>query len=212
MSLGEMLSYAQESPFAVRPVTLGGTHARLEPLEERHLADLARIGGEREIWRYMGFGSLEGEEALRAWLAGAVWNPEESPDVAFAIVDLASGRAAGSTSLFDISEQHRHLEIGRTWLGAPYRRTPINTECKYLLLRHAFEELGAFRVQLKTDGRNERSQRAIERIGAKKEGVLRSHMRLPDGYVRDSVIYSVIAREWPETKAHLERLMERSPR
>ncbi len=207
MTLVETILHAQERPFEVRPVTLTGRHARLEPLDPRHLPDLALISGEREIWQYMGFGTLESEENLRAWLESAVWNPEKSRDVALAIIDLESGRAAGTTSLYDISVQHRHLEIGRTWLGKPYRRTGINTECKYMLLTHAFETLGAYRVQLKTDSRNTRSQQAMERLGMVREGVLRSHMRLHDGYVRDSVFYSVIASEWPATKERIERLM-----
>ncbi|MGE0555287.1 MAG: GNAT family N-acetyltransferase, partial [Gemmatimonadales bacterium] len=115
----------------------------------------------------------------------------------------------GSTRFLEIRRPDRALEIGWTWLGEASHRTAVNTETKYLLLRHAFEDLGARRVQLKTDGRNERAQRAIERLGAKKEGVLRLHRLMWDGHVRDSVYYSVIADEWPEVKARLKGFLGR---
>jgi RimJ/RimL family protein N-acetyltransferase len=129
--------------------------------------------------------------------------------VPFAIVLRASGRAVGSTRYIDIRRAHRGLEIGWTWIGREWQRTAVNSECKRLLLEHAFEVLGALRVQLKTDARNTRSQRAIERLGAKREGVLRAHMVLADGFVRDSVMYSVIAAEWPSVKQGLERCADR---
>jgi len=116
---------------------------------------------------------------------------------------------AGATRYMEIRPEHNGLEIGGTWYGAEFRRTPVNTESKYLLLRHAFEKLGCIRVQLKTDSRNERSQRAIERIGAQREGLLRNHMILPDGYYRHSVYYSVLDTEWPKVKKKLEAMMER---
>jgi RimJ/RimL family protein N-acetyltransferase len=111
----------------------------------------------------------------------------------------------------DIQPQHRGLEIGGTWYAREHQRTGVNTECKYLLLRHAFEVLDCIRVQLKTDSRNEPSQRAIERIGAAREGVLRNHMLMPDGHFRHSVYYSIIDSEWPQVKARLEAMMQRSP-
>jgi RimJ/RimL family protein N-acetyltransferase len=116
---------------------------------------------------------------------------------------------AGATRYLNIMPKDRGLEIGGTWYGTEFQRTAINTECKYLLMTHAFETLGAIRVQLKTDSRNERSQKAIERIGAKKEGVLRNHMILPDGYFRHSVFYSVLDTEWPDVKKNLEAMMGR---
>jgi RimJ/RimL family protein N-acetyltransferase len=122
----------------------------------------------------------------------------------FAIVDLATGRAIGSTRYLDISPHDRHVEIGWTWLGKDYWRTPINTECKYLLLRHAFETLGCIRVSLKTDLRNERSQRAIERIGGVREGVWRRVVVMHDGYQRSSVFYSILDDEWTGVKKRLE--------
>jgi RimJ/RimL family protein N-acetyltransferase len=130
-------------------------------------------------------------------------------DLPFVVIDLASGRVAGATRYLNIMPKDRGLEIGGTWYGTDFQRTAVNTECKYLLMTHAFEKLRAIRVQLKTDLRNERSQRAIERIGAKKEGVLRNHMILPDGYFRHSVFYSVLDSEWSEVKKNLESLMEK---
>jgi RimJ/RimL family protein N-acetyltransferase len=127
--------------------------------------------------------------------------------VLFAQVEQATGRAVGRTSYLNISRRDRGLEIGSTWLGRPWQRTSLNTEAKYLLLRHAFEVLGAVRVQFKTDLRNVQSQRAIERLGAAREGVLRKHMLVRDGFIRDSVLYSILAEEWPAVKDRLEARM-----
>ena len=193
--------------FTVRPVTLTGHHVRLEPLAARHMGDLAPFCADRDLWRYMSFGDMGRPDALRVWLGEALEEQERGEGLAFAVVEAATGRAAGSTSLYDISVQHRRLEIGRTWLGRPYQRTALNTEAKFLLLGHCFEALGCHRVQIKTDARNTRSQAAIARIGATREGVLRAHMVMPDGFVRDTVMYSVIAAEWPAVRAHLEGLM-----
>jgi RimJ/RimL family protein N-acetyltransferase len=124
------------------------------------------------------------------------------------VFDLATGAAAGMTRYMTIDRPNRGLEIGGTWYGRRFRRTAMNTECKYLLMRHAFEVLGCIRVQLKTDLRNERSQQAIERLGAVREGVLRKNMIMPDGYHRSSVMYSVIDDEWPAVKARLEQLLQ----
>jgi RimJ/RimL family protein N-acetyltransferase len=125
------------------------------------------------------------------------------------VIHLLSGRVAGATRYLNIMPRDRGLEIGGTWYGVDFQRTAVNTECKYLLLRHAFESLGAIRVQLKTDLRNVRSQKAMERIGAKKEGILRNHMILPDGRYRDSVFYSILDSEWGEVKKNLEQMMRK---
>lgn len=194
--------------FDVKPVTLRGPAASLEPLGPQHLEDLARVNEDPELWTYMGFSRLLTRRDLEEWLPKAMYDPEASPDVAFAILDL-SGRAVGTTSLYDISVHDRRLEIGRTWIGRPYQRTAVNTQCKYLLLRHAFEDLGAIRVQLQTDSRNVRSQQAIERIGGTREGVLKLHRVVWEGYVRDSVLYSFVITEWEQKKAHLESLLAR---
>jgi RimJ/RimL family protein N-acetyltransferase len=132
---------------------------------------------------------------------------EQMNTIPFVIIDKESQKIVGSTRFYDISVPNKGLEIGSTWLTPAMWRTSVNTECKYLLLKHCFETIGTIRVQFKTDSRNIRSQRAIERLGAVKEGVLRNHMILPDDYVRDSVYYSIIDREWPVVKLRLERFI-----
>lgn len=148
-------------------------------------------------------------QEVAAWIAGALAEAAKGTRIPFAIIDQASGRAVGSTSYLDVAPEHRRIEIGWTWLGAPARRTAVNTECKLLLLRHAFETLGCGRVQLKIDGRNLRSQTAIARLGAFREGVLRKHVILPDGFVRDTVMFSITADEWPGVRARLEDFLAR---
>ena len=189
----------------VKPVTLTGRYVRLEPLTEAHVAGLAAIGIDDSIWQYMPYGSMRSEDDIRQWVRGILAHASEGTDLPFVAIHLESGCVAGATRYMEIRPAHYGLEIGGTWYGAAYRRTPVNTECKYLLLRHAFEELKCIRVQLKTDSRNERSQRAIERIGAFKEGTLRNHMILPDGTVRHSVYYSILDSEWSHVKTLLEQ-------
>ena len=191
------------------PITLAGRHVRLEPLAATHLDALTRHGADAELWLWMPSKRPDPRESVRAWSETVMPMHARGELAAFAIIDLARGEAVGGTTLFDYSEAHRRVEIGYTWLAKFAWRSAINTECKYLLLRHAFEALGTNRVQLKTDARNERSQAAIARLGAVREGVLRSHMIMPDGWVRDSVIFSIVAAEWPAVKARLEERMGR---
>lgn len=192
----------------VKPLVLQGKHVRLEPLAEAHAAGLALIGlNNDDIWRNMPYGFMKSEEDIRKWVQGVLGHAAQGTDLPFAVVHLASGRVAGATRYMEIHRQHRGLEIGGTWYGTEFQRTAVNTECKYLLLKHAFEVFGCIRVQLKTDLRNERSQRAIERIGATREGVLRNHMIMPDGRFRHSVYYSILDSEWPAVKVKLEALL-----
>ncbi len=193
----------------VRPVTLTGKYVRLEPLSEAHVPALAQIGCDDRIWALMLYGWIRSEADMRRWVRDLLERQAQGTDVPFAVVHLASGRVAGATRYMEIRPPHRGLEIGGTWYGLEFQRTVVNTEAKYLLLKHAFEELGAIRVQFKADVRNERSWRAIERLGAKREGVLRNHYILPDGTIRDSVYYSILDREWPEVKANLEAKLSR---
>jgi RimJ/RimL family protein N-acetyltransferase len=195
------------SPLIVQPVVLTGRAIRLEPLAEAHVPDLADAGHDESIWRYMAYGNIETEEQMRAWVLDRLEMQERGTDLPFAVVSLKNGRAIGATRYLEIRPLDRAVEIGGTWYGTAYQRTAVNTECKFLLLRHAFETLGCVRVQLKTDLRNLRSQRAIERIGAVNEGLLRNHMILPDGTLRHSVYYSIIDSEWPGVKALLEEKM-----
>jgi RimJ/RimL family protein N-acetyltransferase len=189
--------------FDPQPITLTGGVVRLDPLSEAHVPDLARAGDDPEIWRYMLYGPVVDEEKMRLWVEDLLQRQAKGGDLPFAVIHQESGKAIGATRYLDIRREHRGLEIGGTWYAPAFQRTAVNTESKYLLLQHAFEVLGAARVQFKTDQRNERSQRAIERIGARKEGILRNHMVLEDGYLRHSVYYSIIAAEWPEVKAGL---------
>jgi len=144
---------------------------------------------------------------MHTWVLNILERAAKGNEIPFAVILLETGRAVGATRFLTIQPDQRNLEIGGTWYGIDYQRTIVNTECKYLMLKHAFEVMGIIRVQIKTDSRNLASQRAIERLGAVKEGVLRKHMILPDGYIRDSVIYSILDDEWPAVKEHLEQKM-----
>lgn len=182
-------------------ITLEGRFVRLDPIGEEHRADLLNAASQDPLtFRYMGMDLSAGAEAWPAYLADAL-RPEY---VAWATVDRTSGRAIGATRFGDIAPEHGRVEIGWTWIAPSHQRTAVNTEAKLLQLSYAFDALGAGRVALKTDGRNERSQRAIERLGGVREGVLRRHLRLPDGFVRDTVYYSILADEWPAVKSRLE--------
>ena len=193
----------------VKPVVLTGKHVRLEPMTEAHIPGLTEIGVGQNFWDFMLYGRIDSEEDMRGWVMDIISRGEKGTDLPFVVIHLASGRVAGATRYLNIMPNDRGLEIGGTWYGVDFQRTAVNTECKYLLLRHAFETLGAIRVQLKSDLRNERSQKAMERIGAKREGILRNHMILPDGRYRDSVFYSILDAEWPEVKMNLEAMMRK---
>ncbi len=186
----------------VEPVTLTGDHVRLEPAADRHLPDLLTAADDERIWTWLPWPQPRSKDDLAAILEG-----ERRIALPFAQVDAATGRAVGITTYRDIDARHRTLEVGGTWIGRPWWRTALNTEAKLLILGHAFEVLDANRVAIKTDIRNERSQAAIARLGAKREGVLRHQYIRPDGTLRDSVLYSIIPEEWPAIRAFLcERL------
>ena len=193
--------------FEPKPIVLEGDHVRLEPIELRHAADLFDAGNDEAIWRYKLVPMYESVSDARDWIEQIQPAVDAGQEIAFAIIHKADQRAIGSTRYLDIQRAHRTLEIGWTWIGTKYQRTVVNSECKYLLLTHAFEQLGAVRVQFKTDARNEKSQRAIERLGAVKEGVLRKSHTTHTGYIRDSVYYSIIDDEWPTVKQRLEQYL-----
>ena len=193
----------------VQRVTLQGKHVRLEPLNERHISGLAEIGMGQDFWKYMLYGDMKTEADFRHFVTDLLAREQKGTDLPFAAIHLASGRIAGSTRYLNIMPNDRGLEVGGTWYGLDFQRTAVNTECKYLLLTHAFEVLKCIRVQIKTDALNLRSQAAIERIGAVKEGVLRNHMILPDGRIRHSVFYSILDTEWNGVKKKLEELLEK---
>jgi RimJ/RimL family protein N-acetyltransferase len=193
----------------VQPVTLTGKYVRLVPMTVDHTAALAEIGVGQNFWDFMLYGNMNTEEDMRSWVLDILSRAEKGTDLPFVAIHLESGRPAGATRYLNIMPNDRGLEIGGTWYGPEFQRTAVNTECKYLLLRHAFETLGCIRVQLKTDLRNERSQKAIERIGAVREGVLRNHMILPDGRYRNSVFYSILDMEWPQVRERLDGMLGR---
>jgi RimJ/RimL family protein N-acetyltransferase len=188
---------------SVEPCILTGKLVRLEPLQARHADDLFLTGQESETWLYMQCNPCESREALQQWITETLLLQQSGECVPFAIIDLTTERAIGSTRYLNIVPHDYGLEIGWTWLDPAIRRSGVNTECKYLLIKHAFDDLKAIRVQLKTDSRNLRSQAAIERIGALKEGILRNHMIRADGYRRHTVYYSILDSEWPSVKAGL---------
>ena len=185
------------------PITLEGSHVRLEPLSETHHEALCAVGLDPVLWKWNTIQVLEpGQmmEVIRAQLS----DQAKGTAIPFATVERASQKVVGATRFMNIDAPNKRLEIGSTWIARPWQRTAINTEAKYLMMRHAFEKLGCNRVEWKTDSLNTQSRNAILRLGAKEEGILRNHMVTWSGRLRHSVYYSVIASEWPEVKAHLE--------
>jgi len=187
----------------VRPVTLVGSIVRLEPLSPDHLDGLAEVAFDPSIWRWT-IARPTNLAGLRAWLEAALADAAAGSEMPFATIEVASGRPIGSTRFMSIVPEHRRLEIGWTWVAPAWQRLGANQEAKYLQLRHSFEDLGANRVEFKTDSRNEKANPALLAIGATFEGTFRNHMVMPDGPLRHSNYYSVIAEEWPDRKAKLE--------
>jgi len=195
----------------VRLVTLIGKRVRMEPLYfDRHFDGLMAIGLDPELWKWT-LNVVENRVDLRAYLEEALRQQAEGSALPFAIVDIASGRVAGCTRFGNIDPKHLRVEIGWTWVGKEFQRSYVNTEAKYLMLRHAFETWGCRRVELKTNVLNRKSRDAMLRIGAKEEGILRKHAVSDLGVSRDTIYYSIIDDEWPEVKAKLEGMMAREP-
>jgi RimJ/RimL family protein N-acetyltransferase len=194
----------------VQPVRLTGSIVCLEPLSEAHVPDLAVVGKDEAIWQFLPYGNINTEAKMSEHVKMLLARASRGTDLPFAVVLLESNQPIGCSRYLEIREDQRALEIGGTWYGRAYQRSGVNTECKYLLIKHAFETLGCIRVQFKTDARNQRSQKSLERIGAVKEGTLRKQMITADGHVRDSIYYSIIESEWPSVKAKLEEKLERS--
>lgn len=187
----------------VVPVVLEGRQVRLEPLREDHLAGLAEMGLDEELWRWIPT-PVRTTEEMAAYIATALREQAHGVSLPFALVERRTGRPIGSTRYGNIDRTHRRVEIGWTWVAREWQRTAINTEAKYLLLTHAFERLGCIRVELKTDSLNERSRAAILRIGAREEGTFRNHMITASGRIRHTVYFSMVDSEWPGVKARLE--------
>ena len=194
--------------FDPQPVKLQHALVELWPLTLDHVDDLAAAGQDERIWPHLACPPVQNEANARLFIEGALESSRPGNEIPFAIVDPSTQRAIGSTRYLAIRRPHRSLEIGWTWLSASHWRSGVNRACKLLLLTHAFEDLGALRVEFKTDARNQRSQTALEGLGAKREGTLRSHMLMPDGYRRDSVYFSVLDKEWPAVRDRLALLLE----
>ncbi len=187
----------------VRPVALEGSIVRLEPLSLDHLDDLASVAFAGDLWRWTAVQPSNRDE-LRAWIEAALAGAAAGTDMPFATVDRASGRAIGSSRFMSIVPEHRRLEIGWTWVGLAHQRTGANREAKLLQMTHAFETLGANRLEFKTDSLNEKANPGLLGIGATFEGTFRNHMIMPGGRIRHSNYYSVTREEWPAVKAALQ--------
>lgn len=190
-------------------VTLEGAHVRLEPLSESHHAALCEVGFDPELWRLNPTRVTNADEMM-AYIRTALAGQAAGNALPFATIDRESNRVVGSTRYMNIDAANRRLEIGSTWIAKPWQRSFVNTEAKYLMLRHAFEALGAIRVELKTDSLNKRSRNAMQRIGATQEGIFRNHMLTWTGRIRHTVYFSIIDSEWPGIKANLESKMSSS--
>lgn len=193
----------------IGPVRLHGNHVRLEPLSLDHLAGLAEAGAERAIWEWYP-SRFDTPAAMKSWCDEALALAAGGNAVPFTVFDASGATVLGSTRFAMIDRGHRRAEIGWTWLTARAQRTPANTECKYLMLREAFERWGLIRVEFKTDALNARSRAALRRIGATEEGTFRNHMITQDGRIRHSVYFSITDSEWPQVKQHLQHLLSRT--
>ena len=197
-------------PWPPQPVVLEGEHVRLEPLESRHAAALAEAiadGALDALW----YTVVPGAAAVPGWIEAARALQVAGRALPFAVVRRRDGRVVGSTRYMNVEETQRRLEIGTTFYSASVQRSALNTECKRLLLAHAFERLGCLAVEFRTHWFNHRSREAIARLGAKQDGVLRNHQRLPDGSLRDTVVFSIIDSEWPAVRRHLDARGTRLP-
>jgi RimJ/RimL family protein N-acetyltransferase len=193
-------------PF-VEPVTLKGRYATLEPLAREHEEDLRRAAADGELWQ-LWYTSVPAPDKTAAYIEAALRMRDDLGAMPFAVRDNASD-VVGCTRYFNVDAANRRLEIGHTWYAKRAQRTAINTECKLMLLTHAFEKLGCIAVEFRTHWFNHPSREAILRLGAKQDGVLRNHQIFPDGSYRDTVVFSIISSEWPAVKTHLHHLLER---
>jgi RimJ/RimL family protein N-acetyltransferase len=192
-----------------RPVTLEGAHVRLLPLSLEHLDGFCAVGLDEELWKWVP-ARVSDRQGMQAYMTLALDEQKRGMSVPFTTTLKDTGQIVGCTRYANISVPDGRLEIGWTWIGKPWQRSPVNTEAKYLMLRHAFEALGCTRVELKTDGLNERSRAAILRIGAKQDGILRKHTMTYSGRIRDTVYFSILDDEWPAVRLGLEAKLKRA--
>jgi N-acetyltransferase len=187
----------------ITPVTLEGRHVRLEPLSEAHEESLIAAAGDGELWNST-VTLVPTRDTMAAYISASLDAQAQRRELPFIIIRKSTGQVVGTTRFYSIEREYRTVEIGYTWLAASAQRSEVNTEAKLLLLTHAFEHWQCIRVALITDVLNQHSQRAILRLGAKQEGILRNHMLMPGGRYRDSVLFSIIESEWPEVKGRLQ--------
>jgi RimJ/RimL family protein N-acetyltransferase len=192
------------------PVTLHGTHARLEPLSHEHHAGLVEAVEDGELWK-LWYTSVPRPEDMTKEIDRRLGLHKAGTMLPFTVLD-AAGKIAGMTTYMNVDAANRRVEIGSTWYAKRVQRTPLNTQCKLLLLQHAFESIDCIAVEFRTHFFNNQSRRAIERLGAKQDGILRSHQVAPNGALRDTVVFSIIAAEWPTVKAHLNYQLNDKPR
>jgi N-acetyltransferase len=192
----------------LQPVTLQGRFVRLEPLSLAHCDDLCRVGLVPVLWRWIP-NEVTTPELMRAYIETALVEQQQGVSLPFAVVPMESGCAIGSTRYGNINLPNKRVEIGWTWYAPDRQRTPVNTECKLMLLAHAFEQLGMIRVEFKTDVLNEKSRNALLRIGATQEGIFRKHLICESGRIRDTVYFSILDTEWPDKKRSLESRLAR---
>jgi RimJ/RimL family protein N-acetyltransferase len=187
----------------LEPITLHNPGAMLEPLSQTHLAALIDSVQDGELWN-LWYTSIPPPDQMAAEIDRRLALQSQGSMLPFAVIDPATGRAVGMTTYMHVDAVHRRVEIGSTWYRAAVQRTPLNTHCKRLLLGHAFDSLDCIAVEFRTHFFNHRSRRAIERLGAKLDGVLRHHQRTANGALRDTCVYSIVASEWPAVRSHLE--------
>ncbi|MDO8179102.1 MAG: GNAT family protein [Undibacterium sp.] len=191
------------------PFTLQGKYVQLEPLIQNNLSDIQAAAADGELWELF-FTSVPAFEQTQQWLDLALELQNQQKAIPFAVRNNTNGKIVGSTRYCNIDHNNKRLEIGYTWYAQSVQRSAINTECKLLLLTHAFEVFTCNAVEFRTDWFNHKSQAAIERLGAKRDGVLRNHMILPDGRVRDTVVYSILQNEWPGVKKNLQYMLNKA--
>ncbi len=192
----------------IKPVILEGKRAKLIPLEESHIEELYEAGKDNKIWTHYTFRKIGSIDEFRNFILSALKKSQNGEKLLFTIIDKGTNKKVGSSNYWEISSENDSVEIGGTWMAPYLWGTGFNEECKYLLLKNAFEDAKAVRVFFKTDETNLRSQKALVKIGAKYEGVLRKHMKREDGTYRTSVFYSITDDDWPEVKTHLEKMLE----
>ena len=204
-----LLQYSpmKHGEMTVEPVTLEGRHVRLEPLSKGHILGLAEVGLDQELWRWIPI-PVQTPAEMAEYVETALAERDRGVSLPFAQVEKATGRVIGCTRYGNIDRMHHRVEIGWTWIAKSWQRTPVNSEAKYLLLRHAFETLGCIRVELKTDSLNDKSRAAILRIGAQQEGIFRNHMMTGTGRLRHTVYFSILDTEWPDVKRRLEEKLQ----